>query len=106
MNTAGTTPGWGEEDALPRRFGQFVLFDKIGEGGMARLYLGRRDTELGGEQLVVVKEILPLLSSSAEFSRLFVDEANLAGKLTHGNIAKVIDLGREDGRHERLTPSL
>lgn len=83
-------------DALPRRFGRYLLFDKIGEGGMARIYLGRQRTELGGERLAVVKQMLPFLSSSREFSQLLIDEAKLAAQLSHGNIAQVLDLGREE----------
>ncbi len=83
-------------EALPRRFGRYLLFDKIGEGGMARIYLGRQRTELGGERLAVVKQMLPFLSSSREFSQLLIDEAKLAAQLSHGNIAQVLDLGRED----------
>jgi eukaryotic-like serine/threonine-protein kinase len=82
-------------DALPRRFGRYVLFDKIGEGGMARIYLGRTATGLGGERLAVVKQILPLLSGSAEFSRLLIEEAKLAAQLSHGSVVQVFDLGRE-----------
>ncbi len=84
------------DDALPRRFGDYLLFDKIGEGGMARIYLGRTKTELGGERLLVVKQILPTLSSSEQFSRALIDEAKLAAQLSHGNIVQVSDLGRED----------
>lgn len=80
---------------LPRAFGRYVLFDEIGEGGMARIFLGREPTELGGERRVVVKQILPLLSSSPEFSQLLIAEAKLAAKLTHGNVVQVYDLGRE-----------
>ncbi|MCC6217122.1 MAG: serine/threonine protein kinase [Polyangiaceae bacterium] len=83
-------------DPLPRRFGRYLLFDRIGEGGMARIYLARTRTELGAERLVVVKQILPLLAASQEFSRMLVEEAKLAAQLTHGNVAQVIDLGRED----------
>jgi serine/threonine-protein kinase len=83
-------------DPLPRRFGRWVLFDKIGEGGMARIYLGRTETGLGGERLAVVKRILPILSSSEEFSRLLIEEAKLAAQLTHGNVVQVFDLGREE----------
>jgi serine/threonine-protein kinase len=83
-------------DPLPRRFGRYMLFDKIGEGGMARIYLGREKTELGGERLVVVKQILPMLASSRTFSKLLCDEAKLAAELGHGNIVQVLDLGREE----------
>lgn len=83
-------------ESLPRRFGRYMLFDKVGEGGMARIYLGRFSTELGAKRLVVVKQILPLLASSQEFSRLLIEEAKLAAGLSHGNVVQVIDLGRED----------
>ncbi len=82
------------EEPLPRLFGPYLLFDKIGEGGMARLYLGQTKTSLGGERLVVVKQVLPLLSNSEEFSRLLTQEAKLAAQLSHRNIVQVVDLGR------------
>lgn len=63
---------------------------------MARIYLGRAKTDLGGERLVVVKQILPILSASTEFSQLLIDEAKVVAQLSHGNIAQVFDLGRED----------
>ena len=37
----------------------YQLFDRIGAGGMAEIYLSRARTELGGARLVVVKQILP-----------------------------------------------
>src|SRR6476620_11846992 len=87
-----------DEGALPRRFGRYVLFDKIGEGGMARIFLAREKVGLGGHRLIVVKEILPLLAVSKEMSQLLIDEAKLCAGLTHKNIVQVTDLGRDDGR--------
>jgi eukaryotic-like serine/threonine-protein kinase len=63
---------------------------------MARIYLGRAETDLGGERLLVIKRILPILSDSKEFSQLLVNEAKLAARLSHGNIVQVIDLGRHE----------
>jgi serine/threonine protein kinase len=85
----------GDEEPLPRRFGPYLLFDKIGEGGMARIFLARSSGGLGGDRLIVVKEILPLLAASPEMSRLLVDEAKLCAGLSHKNIVQVTDLGRE-----------
>jgi serine/threonine protein kinase len=84
----------GDEEPLPRRFGPYLLFDKIGEGGMARIFLARSSGGLG-DRLVVVKEILPLLAASPEMSRLLVDEAKLCAVLSHKNVVQVTDLGRE-----------
>ncbi|MBM4363439.1 MAG: serine/threonine protein kinase, partial [Deltaproteobacteria bacterium] len=90
-------PG-GEAEALPRRLGPYVLFDRIGEGGMARIYLAREQAGLLSGRRVVVKEILPLLSASPEMSQLLVAEAKLCAALTHRNVVQVFDLGRADGQ--------
>jgi serine/threonine-protein kinase len=81
---------------LPRRFGRYVLFDQIGEGGMARIYLGATETDLGGQRLVVVKQILPLLAQGPDFAGLLIEEAKLAAQLSHKNVVQVFDLGREN----------
>jgi serine/threonine-protein kinase len=85
-------------DVLPRAFGRYVLFDRIGRGGMADIFLARAETELGASRRVVVKQILPALSGDEAFSRMLVAEAKLAAQLHHGNIVQVFDLGREEGR--------
>lgn len=64
---------------------------------MARIYLGRETTDLGAERRVVVKHILPVFADSSELSRLLIDEAKLAARLSHGNVVQVYDLGREEG---------
>ncbi len=84
-------------DELPRWFGHFFLYDQIGEGGMARIYLARSQTELGAERQVAVKQILPMLSRSESFGRKLIEDAKLCSQLSHGNIVQVMDLGREDG---------
>ncbi len=87
-----------QADHLPRRFGRYLLFDRIGRGGMADIYLARVETELGVARRVVVKQILPELVRDAHFARMLVDEAKLVSDLRHANIAQVLDLGREGER--------
>src|SRR5689334_1538159 len=82
---------------LPRPFGRYTLFDKIGQGGMADIFLARAQTELGATRLVVVKQILPRLAESPEFSDLLITEAKLAARLDHANVVQVHDLGKVDG---------
>jgi serine/threonine-protein kinase len=83
---------------LPRTFGRYSLFDFIGKGGMAEIYLARQKTDLGGARRCVVKQILPELASDGAFSDMLVHEAKLAARLNHTNVVQVFDLGREDGR--------
>jgi serine/threonine-protein kinase len=88
--------------SLPRAFGRYVLFDLVGRGGMAEIYLAKAKTqEAGGSRLVVVKQILPELSAEAKFADALVQEAKLAARLSHANVVQVLDLGRSE-REDRL----
>ncbi len=83
---------------LPRNFGRYALFDFIGKGGMAEIYLARQKTEFGATRLCVVKQILPHLAGDPRFSEMLVHEAKLAARLSHANVVQVFDLGRADER--------
>jgi serine/threonine protein kinase len=83
---------------LPRKFGPYLLFDRIGRGGMAEIFLARARTDLGGQRLVVVKQILPALAALPQFAEMLIHEAKLAARLDHANVAQVYDLGRADDR--------
>jgi serine/threonine protein kinase len=83
---------------LPRTFGRYALFDFIGKGGMAEIYLARQKSQFGAARRCVVKQILPELASDSGYSDMLVHEAKLAAGLSHANVVQVFDLGREDGR--------
>lgn len=83
---------------LPRAFGNYLLFDRIGRGGMAEIFLARTRNALGGSRRVVIKEVLPELSSELGFARMLIREAKLAARLRHRNVVQVLDLGRESNR--------
>lgn len=97
MEASDASPS-SEERSLPRTFGRYTLFDFVGRGGMAEIYLARATTDLGGSRLFVVKEILPEFSENTRFADMLIHEAKLAARLTHANIVTVFDLGRENGR--------
>jgi serine/threonine-protein kinase len=82
----------------PKRFGPYTVFEPVGRGGMAVLFLARAETELGATRLVVVKLILPAFSSDPRFSEMLIHEAKLAAGLSHRHIVQVHDLGRDDDR--------
>jgi serine/threonine-protein kinase len=80
---------------LPRTFGRYTLFELIGKGGMAQIYLARAETELGATRLAVVKQILPTFADDPRFAEMLTHEAKLAARLSHKHIVQVFDLGRE-----------
>src|SRR5580700_5705252 len=88
----------GPSVVLPRAFGRYALFDFIGQGGMAEIYLARQKTELGPARRCVVKQIRPELANDPVFSDMLVHEAKLAARLNHANVVQVFDLGREGDR--------
>ncbi|WP_437286222.1 serine/threonine-protein kinase [Sorangium sp. So ce406] len=82
---------------LPCRLGRYTLFDHIGQGGMADLYLARVRTDLGAARLVAIKEVAPRFAHDPRFVEMLASEARLAAGLRHASIVQVEDLGREDG---------
>ena len=83
-------------DELPRTFGPYTLFDQVGKGGMAQIYLARAQTELGATRLAVVKQILPAFADDPRFAEMLIHEAKLAARLGHRHIVQVFDLGKHD----------
>jgi serine/threonine protein kinase len=64
---------------------------------MGEIYLARTRGAGGFQKKVVIKRLLPYLSSEREFVQKFIDEANIVTHLTHGNIVPVFDMGEAEG---------
>jgi serine/threonine protein kinase len=94
MTSTETTP-LETTSRLPRKFGRYVLFDFVGKGGMAEIFLARAHTDLGASRLCVVKQILPEFALHPQFAEMLIHEAKLAARLNHAHIVQVFDLGRE-----------
>jgi serine/threonine protein kinase len=79
---------------LPARIGRYEVEGLLGQGGMGAVYKAR-DPEL--ERTVAVKTVSPILLSSEELRREYLErfrrEARAAGRLSHPNIVSVYDLG-------------
>ncbi len=84
-------------EALPRKFGDYVLERRLGVGGMAETFVARRATHGAVEQRVCLKRVLPAFSQDPAFVQQFQREARLAGRLRHSNIVGVIDFGSVEG---------
>lgn len=77
-----------------RRFGKYLLHEKLAVGGMGELYLATTVGAAKGTPPSVLKILLPEYSSDADFVSMFHDEARLGMQLSHSNIVVVQDLGR------------
>ena len=77
-------------------FGDYVVMDKLGQGGMGTVLLARHKRM---EREVAIK-VLPVtaLESEAAVAR-FYQEVKVAAKLTHPNIVHAYDAGEHHGFH-------
>ena len=84
---------------LPTVFGRYLLLRRISRGGMGEIFLARSGQLSGFEKLCVIKKVLAHLSADVEFIRRFIDEAQVAIKLQHANVAQVFEVGMVDGEY-------
>lgn len=78
---------------LDSDFGPYHLLRLIAVGGMAEVYLARTRGVVGFEKVLALKVIHPNLAHEEAVVGMLIDEARLAVKLTHKNIASTFDLG-------------
>ncbi len=77
--------------------GRYRLIRKLATGGMAEIWLATAEGPEGFKKKLVVKKILPNLAEDDEFVRMFLDEARIAARLNHPNVAQIFDLGEAEG---------
>src|SRR5258705_9505335 len=65
--------------------GRYGLFEQIGSGGMARVYLGRLFGSGGFTRVVAIKRMHRQLAREAEFVTMFRDEVRLTSRILHPN---------------------
>jgi eukaryotic-like serine/threonine-protein kinase len=80
-------------------FGPYQLLKKLATGGMAEVFLARHSGIEGFQRLLVVKRILPHLADDPEFVQMFLNEARIAARFSHPNIAQIYDLGEANGTY-------
>lgn len=74
-------------------FGRYLLVQRLSRGGMGEIFVAKHGLA-GFEKLAVIKKVLPHLAEDAQFISRFVDEAQVAIKLQHVNVAQVFEVGR------------
>ncbi|WP_146652049.1 serine/threonine-protein kinase [Labilithrix luteola] len=76
--------------------GRYRVVDEIGIGGMASVHLARMDGPGGFQKWVAIKKIHPHLVEDDSFVQMFLDEARVAARISHPNVATVFDLGKHE----------
>ena len=83
----------------PTTIGKYTLLERISHGGMAEVFRARTEGEAGYERVVAIKVLLPQVAMDQDFVTMLIDEAKIAGQLSHANIAQIFDLGEADERY-------
>jgi serine/threonine protein kinase len=81
------------DPSLPQVFGRYLLVQRLSRGGMGEIFLAKHGLA-GFEKLCVIKKVLSNLAEDTSFISRFIDEAQVAIKLQHVNIAQVFEVGR------------
>jgi serine/threonine protein kinase len=84
----------GADAAADEQFGPYLVYERLGVGGMATVHRALERGIEGFERIVALKRLLPHLAEDASFIKSFVREAKLASLLNHHNIVQIYELGR------------
>ncbi len=72
--------------------GRYAIFDRIAAGGMASVHLGRLVGAAGFSRTVAIKRLKKNFAKDPKFVQMFSDEARVAARIRHPNVAATIDV--------------
>ncbi|MBA3462885.1 MAG: serine/threonine protein kinase [Deltaproteobacteria bacterium] len=75
-------------------FGPFLVYEQLGEGGMARVHRAEHAGAQGVQRTVALKRMWEDLACDEDFVASFIQEGELAKQLRHDNIARTYELGQ------------
>src|SRR5215475_14510993 len=79
--------------SIPKRaIGRYRLYDAIASGGMAVIHLGRLVGVAGFARTVAIKRLHAHVANDPEFVAMLLDEARLAARVRHPNVAPILDV--------------
>ncbi|MCH9688911.1 MAG: protein kinase [Deltaproteobacteria bacterium] len=83
---------------MSQTLGQYALVRRIGAGGMAEVWMGRRHGVGGAQKTVAIKRMLPEIAAEARHRRMFLEEARLSMLMSHSNVVQVFDAAEQQGQ--------
>jgi len=73
--------------------GRYLILEELGKGGMGSVYKAF-DKEVG--EKIALKTIKPEIAADEKVIQRFRNELKIARKISHKNVCRMFDLGRED----------
>ncbi len=83
----------------PQSFGKYQILDRIAAGGAAEVFRARLDGINGFHRAFAIKRLLPAFTADPAFVTALVEEAKVAGLLSHANIVQILDFGAVDQQY-------
>lgn len=83
-------------DLKGKKIGNYEIIEKIGEGGMGKVYKGIHNTL---DRIVALKMINPELVNNTEIIGRFYNEAKIHARLNHPNIVTVYDFIKQNDNY-------
>ncbi|MFT3925511.1 MAG: protein kinase [Myxococcales bacterium] len=84
---------------LGRTFGGFRIVREMASGGMASVFLARKDGPGRVSQHAAIKVVHPHLACQSGFVDMFLDEARIVSCVHHPNVCRVLDFGTAEGTY-------
>lgn len=99
--TDASTKRGGRRGRKLGRFGPYVLHEELGRGGMAVVFRASSTKPETLDRVVALKQLIPLNEFDVDFEhiRSFIEEARLATRFRHPNIAATHSLGKVEGTY-------
>lgn len=85
-----------DEITTPTAFGPYLVYEQLGEGGMAHVHRAELVSPSGLRKQVALKRLNTDACEDPALVAAFVHEAQLAARLHHPNIVQAYDLGKID----------
>ena len=83
-------------DLSGQQLGDYLILRRLGQGGMAEVYLAEQHSL---QRQVAIKVLRPDLANHENYVQRFHNEARAAAALVHANIVQIYEVGCVDGLH-------
>lgn len=80
------------ENIFPIKLGEYIVFDRIGKGGMSEIFLARQTGSYLEGRKVVLKKIHAYLAKIPSFVQSLVNEARIMERINSPFVTKILDV--------------